>query len=147
MDPYPALTQLVTSAEAITWNRFSNFLMSNSILILAWAAIYAGTASPPMAKVILIAIGLLGVLTCPLWAALGSRGRKFLNAYVHLASLMEDDATLWPAQFAKYQPFKTTESLRETLPWKEFGSFFLVTFTPLLFTAFYLVLLVASIRC
>ena len=148
MNPYDTLTQLVTSTEAVTWNRFYNFLMSNSILILAWATIYASTANPPMAKWVLIAISFVGVVTCPLWVASGSRNRKFLKEYIRLACLIEDDPELWPQGAYKYKPFKTTENLRETLPWKEFSSTFLVTCTPKLFAVLYLVLLgVSIIKC
>lgn len=145
IDPYSTLAQLVTSAEAITWNRFNNFLVSNTILMMAWATVYAGNKTSSMSMMVLVVMTVVGFTTCPMWAALGSRGRGFLKAYIQLGSLIEDDNNLWPKEFDKYKPFKKTEELREELPWNQFGSFFILTFIPWLFAVLYLALFAASI--
>lgn len=68
---YPVLVQLVIYAESITWNRFYNFLMGNSILILAWATIFVSPCSKGLGgKSVLVAISLLGAASGVAWAAI-----------------------------------------------------------------------------
>ena len=144
-DVYSALVQLVIHAESITWNRFNNFLMGNSILVLAWATVFVSTTHSCMTTFVLSAICILGVLSGPAWAALGARGRKYHDKYVALASNMETDSTCWPGELDKHKPFAQTEDIRGTLPNRWSTSYFLLQAGPWCFAILYIVLLVASL--
>ena len=43
---YASLVQMTISAETVSWNRFYNFLMFNTILVLAWATIWVSKDAP-----------------------------------------------------------------------------------------------------
>jgi hypothetical protein len=68
---YSALVQMVNNAESISWNRFYNFLMGNSILVLAWATIYASQDRSTLTSIVLSAICVFGAGSGIVWAALG----------------------------------------------------------------------------
>jgi hypothetical protein len=142
---YSALVQLVIHAESITWNRFNNFLMGNSILVLAWATIFVSTTDSCMTPFVLSAICILGVLSGPAWAALGTRGRKYLDKYVELAYSMETDSTCWPDELDKHKPFAQTKESRDASRKGWSTSYFLLQAGPWCFTILYIVLLVASL--
>ena len=142
---YSALVQLVIHAESITWDRFNNFLMGNSILVLAWATIFVSTTDSRMTTFVLSAICILGVLSGPAWAALGARGRKYHDNYVKLASNIEIDPTCWPIELDKNRPSEKTKEIRDASPSRWSSSRFLLQAGPWCFTALYIVLLVASL--
>ena len=60
---YPSLVQLRIHADSVTWNRFYNFLMFNSILVLAWATVYAAHPRPIGAWAVLVAFCFFGGLS------------------------------------------------------------------------------------
>jgi hypothetical protein len=142
---YSALVQLVIHAESITWDRFNNFLMGNSILVLAWATIFVSTTDSRMTTFVLSAICILGVLIGPAWAALGVRGSKYHEKYVDLASNMEKNSTCWPDELDKHKPFAQTEDIRDASRKHWSTSYFLLQAGPWCFTILYIVLLVASL--
>lgn len=142
---YSALVQLVIHAESITWNRFYNFLMANSILVLAWAVIYVSRSYSPIVTITLLSICILGGLSGPFWAGLGFRGRKFLDVYVKLASNIEADTSLWPNTILQYKPFSKTRDLIRSLPCGWSGSRYILVAAPLAFMILYIVLTVASL--
>src|SRR5689334_16945598 len=94
-DLYPSLVQMITHAENISWNRFNNFLMFSTILILSWATVWVAN-SPQSRMMFLVAICILGGLSGVFWAALGYRGRSFLSAYLKMAADLEADSAVWP---------------------------------------------------
>ena len=145
MDAYATLVQLVMHAESITWNRFYNFLMANSILVLAWAVIFASDAHSLMVTHVLIALCLLGGLSGPVFAALGIRGRKFLDEYIRLGSVIEDTA-IWPNALDKCKPLTKTKDLIKTLPYGWSGSRYILKVGPWFFTILYIILVVASLK-
>ncbi|MBN1397597.1 MAG: hypothetical protein JXA06_06165 [Bacteroidetes bacterium] len=145
MDPYAALVQLITHSDSVTWNRFYNFLVANSVLVLAWTAIFATNSSPAMSSMVLITISIFGLLTSPFWAILGWRGKKFQNAFEALAEKVENDAKLWPKQSVKYKPLTESQNIRKSLGWGLGGTFYFLTFFPLAFGIIYIVLLIASL--
>ncbi len=142
---YSSLVQLATEAESITWNRFYNFLMGNSILILAWATMFSITSPSRMATHVLVAICVVGGVSGLIWAALGNRGRKFVYLYIDLGVQMEADATCWQNELDKYKPFTKIKESRETLPYSWSGSRYLLTIGPCVFTLLYILLAVASL--
>jgi hypothetical protein len=142
---YAALIQMVNNAEAISWNRFYNFLMGNSILVLAWATIYAAQERSILTSVVLSAICLLGAGSGMAWAALGKRSREYVEAYFKQALELEKDPKTWnEAGIAdSWKPFTGTQSIRQKAGWFS-TSAFVLTWTPRVFSLFYLLLLVAS---
>jgi hypothetical protein len=93
---YPSLIQMIIQAENITWNRFNNFLMFNTILVLAWSTIYAADHNANQSfKWPLVTFCIFGGLSGIFWALLGIRGRKYLNKYLEVAREFENDKTAW----------------------------------------------------
>jgi hypothetical protein len=139
---YSALVQMVTNAESITWNRFYNFLMGNSILVLAWATLFVSQANRPLEGYVMLAICIFGGASGPFWAWLGERGRNFLNAYVDQAIIIEDK---WPESFNELKIFTKSKHMRDNLPRKMAGSYYLLKFIPWGFSILYLVMFMATI--
>lgn len=91
-DVYDIYCRLVIHSESISWQRFHNFLVINSILILAWATLFKDDATPSkIAKLVMTGIPFIGMLTTLAWAGLGDRGRKYLDAYKEKAKRIEQD--------------------------------------------------------
>ncbi len=141
---YSALVQLVIHAESITWNRFYNYLTGNSILVLAWATIFSSDQRRILRSLVMVGICLLGGLSGLAWAGLGKRGRAFLNKFVDLSAGLENDSTCWPQAQMQRKPLSIAREMREDLGYKRFGSYYLLTWGPRLFSVLYLLLLIAS---
>ena len=135
---YSAIVQLVTHAESTSWNRFHSFLIANSVLVLAWVAIYVSSARSPMVTHVLVAICVLGFLSGVFWAALGYRGRRFADRYIELGTQIEKG-------IEGHGPLTESKSLRDTLPYGWSGSRYILAFGPLIFALFYVLLVVASL--
>jgi len=86
---YAALVNLVGQAESVSWARFNNFLVFNSILLLAWATLVAGQDFP-VRNIVLKLICFVGMGGGILWSVLGYRGRSFHNLYVLKAKDFEE---------------------------------------------------------
>jgi len=86
---YATLTQLVIHAESISWNRLYNFLVCNSILLLAWATICASKPNPA-GKVAMLVLCFVGAISGIVWAELGRRGREYLDHYGNHAKKLEE---------------------------------------------------------
>jgi hypothetical protein len=153
---YSSIVQMVIHAESITWNRFYNFLLTNSILILAWATIYVSCSNSQMTRILLLAICILGMIGCVFWAALGARGRKFLDIYIDMGKDMENDMekkteevskndpNTWPDLVAKHKLFKKTEETGRTACYGWASSKPILAGGPLLLIVLYILLLYAS---
>ena len=139
---YSNLIQLRIHADSITWNRFYNFLMFNTILVLSWATLYVADPRPIC---VLIAICLFGGLSGVTWAILGYRGRRFLRELMTLASNAENDPTIWSSDLGNYKPTTLEVHLRDTLKYPWAGTYKVLVWGPSLFTLFYVVLLVISV--
>src|SRR5207244_552336 len=115
---YPALIQLVVHAESISWNRLYNFLMGNSILVLAWATIYASNQDSVPTRLVLSAICVLGGLSGIAWADLGKRTRKHLDQHFDQAREIEKSPTAWePGVADEHKPFRQAAAVRLTGRW------------------------------
>lgn len=80
-DLYSAAIQLIIHAENITWTRSSNFLLANSILMLAWATIFASSLCDQRKAVFLSLLSGLGFVLSFVWAPFSYRSRRYLKAY------------------------------------------------------------------
>ncbi|MEW6668756.1 MAG: hypothetical protein AB1512_26390 [Thermodesulfobacteriota bacterium] len=143
-DLYAAVAQHVANAEQVSWNRFNNFLMSNSIFILAWATLYAADPIPPRARLILCSICTVGVLSSVVWAALGYRGRKNVGMFLDLGKRMELDPNHTSAAWAGFGPCDCAIKLRDSMPYRWAGSFWILSIGSFVFTFLYVLLLWVS---
>ena len=123
-DVYQIYLRFQHDTEVITWNRFYIFLVFNSILAVSWAASWPSTGRdvPGGIYYTLAAIGMLSGL---IWAALGYRGRKFVEKYADQASQMEQDLRLWTADLINvetktpvYMPMTESNDFGKTLRWR-----------------------------
>jgi hypothetical protein len=151
---YPSLIQMIIQAENITWSRFNNFLMFNTILVLAWSTIYAADPSLQHSqKWPLGAFCLIGVLSGVSWAFLGYRGRAYLKKYLEIAEAFENDHHVWGNELNKedYKLAKTTSALTVELNncvcLKLGSSKCLLTIIPAAFSILYLFLIYVSFKC
>lgn len=148
---YPSLIQMVIQAENISWGRFNNFLMFNSILVLAWSTIFAAnlTSLQQSRTVVLVAFCILGAMSGVWWAALGSRGRAFLDVYLDVAQDFENDKTAWVNDSTndKFKIAKLTRDFRDSTCYSWAGSRVLLIGGPLSFTGLYFILFFVSLKC
>ena len=143
---YSNLVQLTIHSEEIAWNRFNNFLLGNSILILAWAALLS-SADQISKKPVLFALCILGLISSIFWSGLGYRSRKFLIKHIAMGAYIEADPACWPSVLnQKYKPFSQIKSIRDTSPFGWCGGRYILIFGPLLFAIFYIFLGVISCR-
>ena len=143
---YPSLVQLIIHAEAISWNRFYNFLMFNTILILAWSTIYVAQSRPPGVVAVLATMTLLGTASGIAMAGLGVRGRRFLDEYVGLAEKIEADDKCWAPELQQYKPLTLTKECIKKFPHGWAGSRYLLTWGSVAFAIFHVFLFHVSIR-
>jgi len=141
---YNTLVQMMIQSESISWNRFYNFLMGNSILILAWATIFISQKKSPWGNIVMVSICLLGAISSPFYAVLGKRGRDFLEHYVKQLIKIEDSQSNWPSDFDKLKIFKMNLELRDTLPGRIAGSYYILQAVPYGFSFLYFLMFLAS---
>ncbi len=144
---YLLLHPHIQHAENVSWNRFNNYLLFNSIMLLAWVALYTKESVDLPDALVLTTIPALGIISGVFWAGLGYRGRKFLNKFVDLGVILEESMVQsdnWPND--KVKPCQTIKDMRDsTLPCKWAGSFFILVIGPTLFSALYVLLLIVSV--
>ncbi len=142
-DHYRTCLQLLDLAESTSWNRFYNFLMCNSILVLAWATLYAQDQPPWPTRVVLALIATLGGVSGVLWAALGKCGREITTAHVNQAHKLEPEC-LDPSTPDELRPIGEAKRIRLNHP-KWASSTCLLQAGPWGFTVLCAVLFVASL--
>lgn len=147
---FQTITILVDNAENTRWNRFYNYLMANSILILSWATIFTSQAKskiqPDTSNLVMVLICILGAFSGVAWSVLGYRGSNFLWMYSGLGKSIESDQSLWPEELADYIPFTKMKELSNNLRFKKLNSYYILTFGPLLLSVFYIILFLVSIN-
>lgn len=144
-DSYSALVQFTTHAENTSWNRFYNFLMGNSILVLAWATIYVSDSEGLASNIVLLAICILGLMSGPAWATLGKRARQSLTRYLELGKTLEENADLFPTDLKDFRIFSRVLQIRKDLPGGWSGSYYILQAAPWAFAVLYFVLFAASV--
>lgn len=138
-DAYTAYISFAQLAEANSWNRFYNFLMFNTILILAWSTIFSQSGRPAYARVVLVLFCVVGGVSGVTWSALGYRGREYLTYFLSEAAKFEKDAPKF------HQVCTNALSKRAQFPFQALGSFGHLVFWPLGFFCLYVVLLHVSL--
>ncbi len=144
---YSVLTNLTIHAASNNWNRFNNYLIVNSFLILSYVTLFDPSKSSVLAKIILIFISIIGIIGGIFWYFLGERGKKALREFVAMGSQME-------LKFSSinHKPFQKIEEIREEIfpcLWGTFyklaGEYYILRWGPLLFAFFYITLLIIAV--
>jgi len=89
-DIYAAIIQLIIHADNISWNRFNNFLVGNSVLAVAWATIFGSSKPSFQANMILTVITLIGIYASKIWYGLGLNSRNYLDKYIKQGVRLEE---------------------------------------------------------
>ena len=143
-DRYSAAVQLAVLEETTSWNRFDNFLLFVSILILSWVTIYSQTTPPKYATTIMVSLSALGVVSGLAWAVLGWRGHKFVATFLDLGSRIERN--LGSEETPAINPCHEMSSARATLRFHWVGSYYPLIGVPILCSVLFLLMLFASFR-
>jgi hypothetical protein len=138
---YSALVQEGIHTESITWNRFSNYLLFSSVLIVAWATLWASGSDVGRNGKVLVGLCLLGIVSGGYWAMLGYRGRRMLDEIEKLGRDLERNTDFWPEAFVKYRQTEMLLKMRDELPGKWFATLAIHTGAPIVISVLYLVML------
>lgn len=150
-DFYLAYMQLTMHSESIRWSRLTNWFTANSILILAWVAIYISNEREniPYSSFVMFIISIVGGLCCFAWQDLGRRGSKFVKLHFNQAFDIENYSTYLEDNIKNipeyYKPFTRARNIRDSAKWYSKSSF-LVQAVPILFLFLYAVLFYVSIK-
>lgn len=85
---YEAVNQHWSHAEQERWSILYNFLMASTILLLAWATVYASAVSVKLPVLLVLSAG--GVLISLLWPIIGCRVNLFIRRYGELGEKVEN---------------------------------------------------------
>jgi hypothetical protein len=145
---YQAASQHWAHAEQIRWTLLYNYLMGSSILLIAWAAVFAGAVTSGRLAVLFL-LSFVGFLLSVAWAGLGWRGSTFVSVYAKLGNDLEDLIDRAGGQSGVPGPFGVAgnhrRDLKAPVAWAE--SRVIVIGVPLVFAVAYLALLGVSILC
>ena len=138
---YQFCAKLQAQAENVSWNRLYNFLTYNSILVLAWATIYA-TSFNRICEVLtaLISINVLGIIGGVFWGILGKRGRKIVDVHFEQAKELEPQR-INPALCKNMHPFSRANEFREKDKWA--SSTNICHYAPFAFSVLHAIFLIA----
>jgi hypothetical protein len=142
---YVALIQLQIHAETITWNRFNNFLVFNSILIMAWATVYAPDKHAYSCRAVLVVLCAFGMLSSVVWCIIGYRGRKYLNLFMRLGKKFEKGSARWNSHLKKFKLTRAALKLGNSLHTCGVNSNRLLTIGPLVLLALHGALLLITL--
>ena len=140
-DLYKATIDLIIHAENITWTRSSNFLLANSILMLAWATIFASSLWDQRKAVFLSLLSGLGFVLSFVWAPFSYRSRRYLKSYkdrgIELEQNLSPPLQEGPLSAGERIPFSYIEEITksEHMSW----------FIPLAFAAVFLAAFLKSL--
>ncbi len=140
-DVYQALVTFVTAAESISWNRFNNFLLFNSILILAWVTLYTQRSQPEQYAVLLSVLSALGFVSGYFWSGLGLRGRNNVSKFLSIGKNIESELDAWKGK----GPFSHAIQLRDSGTFDLCGSIYILTFGPFVSSILHIILLYLSL--
>ena len=144
-EAYAAMVQMVIQLENISWTRLYNYLMGSSILVLAWATVYASPSKAPWTTVVLIFLSLIGALAGPAWSSLGTRARGQLELVYQAARRLEGNARIWETSVVREElPFTIVSQARDSADSYSKNPF-LLKWAPLSFTALNLVCMLATV--
>lgn len=76
-------------AETLRWTLLYNYLVASTILLLAWAAVFAAKPKMHGRTSILVILAAMGAFSSCLWWALGARANGFAEVYREIAKQLE----------------------------------------------------------
>jgi len=147
-DVYESYREFVVQSENISWSRFGNFLVINSILVLAWVMIFVEKNCSlkeiiTSAKIVMTTISIFGALSGIAWSDLGQRSRSYLDRYRDKAKAIEehyDKEDWWEVGIPiTDRPFQ----IHLTPKWYS-SSATLLTWMPLIFSVMHLILIAVT---
>lgn len=136
---YEAYIGFAQHAEANSWTRFYNFLVFNTILILAWSTIYSQTDRQAYSTFVLALFCIVGASSGFTWYALGKRGREFASFFLEKAAEFE---TSRPKNL---QVCNSVLDKRKSLPHPRLGSYGHLVSWPLGIAVAYGLLLIVTL--
>jgi ADP-ribose pyrophosphatase YjhB (NUDIX family) len=142
---YQAASQHWAHAEQIRWTLLYNYLMASTILLLAWATVFASSSSHPKVQVVFAAAG---AALSALWVALGARATAFVSMYTETGRSLEPSPEPLAGEVARVGPFAAAARHRSSMTGvgRFAPSHLVLWFVPTLFLVVYLGLLYLSIR-
>jgi hypothetical protein len=145
---YEATVDHWTHAEDTRWSLLNNYLTGNSILILAWAALF--TSQAPYRRFLCAVLAVGGLFISILWAGLSHRGNGFIHMYANLGISIENElgeGLKRPEQTTSWFPFTNAGNHRSRIrrPARWFSSRFTVVSVPLVFALIYVLLACVAI--
>src|SRR5688572_22952405 len=102
---YQAVNQHWSHAEQERWSILYNFLTANTVLLVAWATIYASQNHTK--TIILVVLSFGGVVISILWLTIGARVNSFIKRYGQLGEMVEKKLHL-----DSLGPFHSGETIR-----------------------------------
>lgn len=148
---YQAVNQHWAHAEQERWAILYNFLMASTILLLAWAAVFASTAST-FRTVVLVGLAAAGAAVSLLWVTIVCRVNTFIRIYGELGERVEAQlgiGAVGPFHAGERLRFEERQHPKDGALMDRWGrklvSRQFVVAVPLLFAFIYLVLLLASV--
>lgn len=147
-DVYESYRELVIQSENVSWHRFENFLLINSILVLAWATIFVEMNCSlkeiiTSAKIVMTTISIFGAISGIAWSNLEQRSRSYLNQYRDKAKAIEehyDKENWWEVGIPiTDRPFQ----IHLTPKWYS-SSTILLTRIPVIFSVIHLILIAVT---
>ena len=136
---YNVLTSLVIHSEQIRWTRLNTLIVVESILVGAWVALFVGIDPFEDKAVLLTSPCILGIILGFIFAPLGRRTSDYLDDNHEFAETMEQG---FPNRCPR--PFLKSKERRESVQkgcMRVTSSKNLVTFIPLVFSLFFIFLL------
>jgi hypothetical protein len=151
---YDAINRHWVHAEDERWSILSNFLLASTILLLAWAAVFAAPGSPAR-RLILSLVALVGLAITVLWLTIASRVSVFIDLYTRLGEDVEQALEISKGPFSEARdrirekhdaPSRLTDWMNRTIDWLglRLPSRVFVVIVPAAFGLLYIALLVVS---
>lgn len=139
---YDTLTALVLHSETVRWTRVNTLLAVDSILLAAWAGLFAGTGSFAGKETLLVLLCVPGIILGGLFARMGWRSSKYMDDFHDAAQEIEKH---FPSVLPR--PFHISERRRKTVRAgveRFTSSMAMATTIPLVFAVLFLGLAAAS---
>ncbi len=145
---YQTASQQWIHAEQIRWTLLYNYLMASTILLLAWAAVFASADENPIRQGVLAALAAGGVVLSGLWVALGVRAAGFVHAYREAGVSLEHELIAATGVSTRNAPFEVANNHRLDVAGlaKTVESAVVLWLVPTLFLFLYLLLARLSLR-
>lgn len=141
---YAAASEQWIHAEQMRWTILYNFLVGNTILLVAWSTLFAALVPNVHSvglKVVLIGFSIIGIAGSVVWAFLELRSNRFAERY--FAAGLELEQLLTPKEGEPLGPFGIAAKHRSQGGLVKTHR--VVVTVPIVFAAIYLALLIVSI--